>query len=311
MKSQRRLKIALVFLVLACGLTGFRWWQLARIHESIEHERARLGEDSRVLEQRTAETQSRVEIADTQPSEEQVAEARDRAADQRRQAPLDQLVAELKHERGVQTTTRPPPPPEGPGGNVFNELMGDPEYVRLAMTLWRDAIVLSQARRFRWAGIPVEKRRALSGLILEVGFSGDDAARASAQLGGSEQDAWRARQSAMARVDREIRDLLGEETYARLQRANMASGADSLIESLETRLSYSGSPLTAAQAERVFAAAVDARVGFMLQPGQLEDLVERARPVLNAEQLAAFRDVAGEFNLGKSQSSRPASTAPR
>lgn len=310
MKSQRGRRIALMFLIVACGGAGFRWWQLARTHERLTHECARLAEENTTLEARLAAAQGSGAVTSPQSALEQVAQPSEPTAEQLRQAALERLVAELKRERGAQTTPRPPPPPEGPGGGVFNELMDDPEYVRLAITLWRDAIVVSQARRFRWAGIPVEKRRVLSGLVLEVSFSGDDAAMASTQLGGSEPDAWRARQSAMARVDREIRNLLGEETYAQLQRASMASGADSLVDSLDTRLSYSGSPLTAEQAERVFAAAVDARVGFMLQPGQLEDLVERARPVLNAEQLAAFHDVAGEFNLGKRQGIRTTTAPP-
>jgi hypothetical protein len=209
------------------------------------------------------------------------------------------VVERIKEERAARTSPLPPPPPEGPGGSTFRELMDDPEYARLTMVIWRYGMIGQNARRFQWAKIPPEKQEKLNELILDAGFSGADALMTAQENGLSAEEAWKIREKIVLGVEAEIQELLGRETYEQFQQGRFSSGANELLKSFETRLSYSDMPLTKEQSQQVYAAVVEAKIPHMLKPEQLEPLIERAKSELNPAQLEAFRQVVTEYNYGK------------
>ena len=219
--------------------------------------------------------------------------------DEKRRQRVVKLVAQIKEERAKRTTPLPPPPPEGPGGDTFRELMDDPEYARLTMVIWRYGWLDQNARRFQWAKIPSEKQEKLNELILDVGFSGDDALITAQKHGLSSEEAWKVREKVKLGVETEIQELLGRETYEQLQRGRVSSGSNELSKNLQTRLSYSDTPLSKEQAQQVYEAMIERRIPHMLKPEQIEPLIERAKPALSSEQLGVFRQVVTEYNYGK------------
>ena len=110
-------------------------------------------------------------------------------------------------------------------------------------------------------------------------------------------------------VDAEIEALLGKETYQRYEKARYGNGALELVRALETRLSYSPTPLRDDQTGKLFGALLTTKFGFQLTLEQASQLIEAGGPVLDPAQRESFEEIVAEFNLGK-WSSGPAPAAP-
>jgi hypothetical protein len=300
MKAHSRSRWFLFVLLLACVASGV--W-LSRVHRS-----AQTAEHT--LNQLTLETRQRAQEIDT--LRQTLAEGSSHASPSTSVVSVEQLqqnrralTAEIKRTRPSDLTKPSPSPrlsrdPSGPSGDHFPELMSDPEYARLAAQLSRNETRTRWLQAFRFANIPPEKQTQLRALLLEFGTSGEDAIVTARRAGATEEQAWKARMQAAQEVSDEITALIGAEAYEKIQRTQQAQGAEELVERLESRLSYSGTPLQPTQATQLFQLGVDLNLDRIVTDSTtFPALIEKARPFLNQDQLQALRDVASEFNGGK------------
>lgn len=297
MNTRTQSRWFLLALVLACIATGL--W-LTRIRASTRITENALHRLAAENEHRASEIKTLRENLIHVPARE--SRFSPLSLEEQVQQELHTLITKLKHAR---LTAPPPPPrnPSGPGGEHFPELMSDPEYERLATRLWRSGTRSRWLHAFRYASIPHAKEPQLRALLLEFGFSGADASRTAQLAGASEEQSWKARMQAHDEVANEITALIGAEAYAKIQRAQRAQGADELVERLETRLSYSASPLNSSQAAQLFQLGVAQNLDRMVTDSKtFPALIEKARPFLNQDQLNALHEIASEFNGGKGRS---------
>ena len=309
MKPRIRYRWPLITLLVACMATGV--W-LNRIHTT-----TRVAEKS--LDRLTTETRQRAHDIDT--LRQTLASA---PAHQSSPAPLSPeeqiqqdrraLVPQLKQARltAPPESPRPPRNPSGPGGDHFPELMSDPEYARLAVQLQRHESRTRWLQAFRYAAIPPEKQAQLRTLLHEFGHSGADASLTAERAGGSKEQSWIARWQAVQEVSSEITALIGDDAYAKIQRTQQAQGAEELVERLESRLSYAGTPLNSSQAAQIYQLSIDLNLDrIVVDSATFPALIEKSRPFLNSDQLRALRDVASEFNGGKGSSGVTSSSPAR
>lgn len=308
MKPRTRSRWILLTLCLACIATGV--W-LARIHISTRSTTQALQRVTKENQQRTHEIDIlRQSLASTSAADSSATRL---SPEQRILQARYALIPQLKEAR---LTASPPPPkpprdPSGPGGDHFPELMSDPEYASLTTRLWRHGTRNQWVYEFRYAGIPPEKQDQLRALLLEFGFSGDDAALTARRAGASEKQSWLARWQAAQEVSAEITALIGTDAHDKIQQAQRAQGAEELVERIETRLSYSGTPLTSSQVSQIFQLGVAHNIDRIVSDSTtFPALIEKAQGFLTHDQLNALREIAAEFNGGKSQKIVPDPAAP-
>lgn len=198
----------------------------------------------------------------------------------------------------------------------LEELLQDPEFAAAWHTQQKAMLDGPYAALFQRLRLPPEQTDQLKSLLAERFTARMDvmnAARAQG-LSGRENRAelQQLLEQAQAEIDQGIRELLGEAGYAEFQRYEQTGPQRSTVRQLEQRLSYSGAPLTPAQAETLVTILSDTpgstpsgRSDVVLfgpaattapgPPGAVSDAaIARAQAILSPQQVEALRQLQRE-----------------
>ena len=145
--------------------------------------------------------------------------------------------------------------PEGGRAGRFFALLDDPEVQRLAAVQQRASLDERFAALFRSLRLTPEQLERFKDLLVEKRAAVADvmaAARAEGMTGRESRDELRALvQNAQGEVDASIRSLLGEAGFLQYESYERTLPQRGTVERLNERLSYSGNPLSAGQAEQL------------------------------------------------------------
>lgn len=205
---------------------------------------------------------------------------------------------------------------EGPGnnrgrfdraafGNRMQALMADPEYAHAFQQQQRARLDGRYADLFAQLNLPPATLSKLQDLLVEKQNAARDVFMAAREegLGGREnRDQLRELvQMTQAEIDAQIQSTIGDQNYAALKQYEETGPQRVVVERLESRLSYSSTPLNAAQAQALTMilsetapAAATNRAGsrdFGAAQGGVtitDDTLIRAQAVLSADQLQAL-----------------------
>lgn len=228
---------------------------------------------------------------------------------------------------------RQPPPPVGPSGSLFPELMGEPRYSLLAKH-WEELLISLQCRpRLQQAGVPPQTIDRVLDLLAEQRMVELDYQSLRAQYRPNAQAAYAQQQTAVARVDAQIRDALGPELYDRLslptphvttavlpngqmirtsqttsEFAPYGNSYENLLQPLETRLSYSPDPLSKRQVSLLTGIleshALDNPYEWMRTKAGSTPAVQS---VLSPQQLRALAELQAEHDASLARAKLPGS----
>ncbi len=146
-------------------------------------------------------------------------------------------------------------PGRGERGNPLATLMQDPEFTRALMTQQKAALDLRYADLFRKLNLSPAQVDRLKELFIERQSAAADvmaAARAEGLDGREARDQLRDLvRSTQAGTDEAIRAFLGDVGYEAYQTFERTQPQRNLVGQLETKLSYTGAPLQAAQKDQL------------------------------------------------------------
>lgn len=194
----------------------------------------------------------------------------------------------------------------------LHELMEDPEFAAAWQAQQKASLDAPYAALFRKLNLTPQQIDQLKTLLAERMTARMDvmsAAREQGLVGRDNRDELRQlMQATQAEIDAGIRDLLGEQGFSQLQQYEGTAPQRTVVNQLESRLSYSSAPLTSAQSEALVNILNDTsgsgggrnnRVGFSFGPaggsGPASRITDaalvRAQAVLSADQLSALRQI--------------------
>ena len=185
------------------------------------------------------------------------------------------------------------------------------EYQNAAQVLARGSVEARYAALFGKLQLSPEQLEKFKALLAERHEAEKDAreiAREQGLAGPANREKLRALvATAQAEVDGSIRSAIGEEAYAQYQYYEQTQSQRNLVSQLETRLSYTTTPLTSVQSEQLVAllrattasdpsAPADGPGGPPLgsRVTVTEQVLQQAPTVLSAEQMAALRQLKTE-----------------
>lgn len=190
-------------------------------------------------------------------------------------------------------------------GNRMQALMADPEYAHAFQQQQRARLDGRYADLFAQLNLPPATLSKLQDLLVEKQNAARDVFMAAREegLGGREnRDQLRELvQMTQAEIDAQIQSTIGDQNYAALKQYEETGPQRVVVERLESRLSYSSTPLNAAQAQALTMilsetapAAATNRAGsrdFGAAQGGVtitDDTITRAQAVLSADQLQSL-----------------------
>ena len=195
----------------------------------------------------------------------------------------------------------------------LNELLEDPDFAAAWQAQQKAALDAPYAALFRQLHLNPQQIDQLKALLAERMTARLDVMNAAREqgLGGRENRAEvnRLLQETHAEIDAGIRELLGDSGYAQLQQYERTAPERTVVRQLESRLSYSSTPLSTAQAEalvtilndtsRSTGGRANSAMVFPIGPGGVSGptapvsnaAIARAQGVLSADQLAALRQI--------------------
>jgi len=211
--------------------------------------------------------------------------------------------------------TAVPPPPNSNRREAFTRAMRavtqTPEYQNAAQVLTRGNVEARYAALFGKLHLSPEQLEKFKALLAERREAEKDAreiAREQGLIGPANREKLRSLvATAQAEVDGSIRSAIGEEAFAQYQYYEQTQPQRSLVSQLETRLSYTTTPLTPVQREQLVAllhattasnpsAPLDGPGGP--PPGSrvavTEQVLQQAPTVLSVEQMAALQQLKTE-----------------
>ncbi len=198
--------------------------------------------------------------------------------------------------------------------NSFAKLMENPEFVRLFYTQQRASLDGRYAGLFKKLGLSEAQLEQFKNLLVEKQSAMIDvftAARAQGLDPRTDRDTLRElARSADLEAEASIRSTLGESLYAAYEQYEQTLPQRNLVDKLDTRLSYSPSPLTPAQAEQLVTILKEtsppgtgrnARVGsFVGGSVEITDpAVARAQGILTPTQQTALVQLQSEQTAAK------------
>ena len=183
---------------------------------------------------------------------------------EKRRADLETQVAELQPRGEPQeesaeepVTASPPRPNRRNGGNNFMAMMDRPEVQRLLAVQQRSALDQQYASLFKNLALTPDQLDKFKDLLVEKRTAMMDVFAAAREQGinpRSDPEAFaQLLASAQADIDGSIRSTLGETAFATFESFQKTLPQRSVVNQLEQRLSYSSTPLTAAQSDQMIA----------------------------------------------------------
>ncbi len=186
---------------------------------------------------------------------------------------------------------------------ALRELAKKPEYRQARQALGRGSVESRYAALFAKLKLSPEAAEKLKTLLADRRAAESDAreiAREQGLWGPENREKLQAVvAAAQAEVDNSILAAIGAEAYAEYQYYEQTLGARGVVNQLESRLQYSESPLSAAQAEQLVSAMAAGGTAQSV-PGPMggaaitEGLLQQAQGVLSAEQIAALQQLKTE-----------------
>ncbi len=193
----------------------------------------------------------------------------------------------------------------------MENLLKDPQIAAAMQLQQRSRLDRRYADLFARLNLPPEKLAQLQDLLVEKQNVARDVFSAAREqgMGRDNRDEIRALIDAtQEEIDAEIRSTIGDQAFNALTQYEQTSAQRGMIEQLESRLSYSGTPLNQAQAETLVAilsetsatTAGDNGPGFFPGGGSIitDAAIARAQGVLSADQLAALQALQAEQQAG-------------
>jgi hypothetical protein len=187
----------------------------------------------------------------------------------------------------------------------IQELMADPEYAQAFQKQQRARLDGPYADLFAQLNLPPETLNRLQDLMVEKQNAARDVFMAAREEGFSgREDREQLREIlelTQSEIDAQIKETIGEQNYALLEAYQETGPQRAVVDRLETRLSYSSTPLNAMQAEALTAIIADTTTVDPSRGGQgsdfgvargtvtlSDDTMARAQSVLSPDQLQAF-----------------------
>lgn len=197
------------------------------------------------------------------------------------------------------------------GARAWNRLNDNPEAVRLMALQQRAELDSKYADLFRLLGLSPEKRAALQNLLTEkMNLRREVAMAARGQGINARQnpDAFEALLlDAQSNWEKDVQALLTPEQYGQLQAYEATTTQRALLDQLNTRLSYTGTSLTASQqaslmallpastASSMDAGGPPAFPGGRAATAEITDaVVQQATSILSSDQVAALKELQAE-----------------
>jgi hypothetical protein len=189
-------------------------------------------------------------------------------------------------------------------GERMRELMAEPKYARAYLLQQRSRLDNRYADLFAQLNLNPAELENLQRLLVDKQQTARDVLMAARELGYGRQDQEKVREmieSAQAEIDGEILAAIGEQNYAALQAYDQTGSQRALVNQLESRLSYTATPLNDAQAQAL--TSILARSGTTITNGGTvavaagfgssnslitPDVVAQAQAVLSPDQLNAL-----------------------
>lgn len=290
---QHVVMILLALTTMAAG--GFGWRQYQRAEQlSQKVEIARLEHERLEARLRQAEVRRTTRLA----------EAAEAAGDEAVAGPEDERPASELDEPAAAEQRRP--------DQWVNSLMENPQFMAAMQAQQRARLDNRYAELFQKLNLSPAQIEQFKVLLAERQASRMDvfaAARNEGLTGRENRDELRALvRQAEAEIDEGIRELLGDAGFAEYQQYELTAPQRGLVNQVETRLSYSASPLTPAQSDaliNILATTTEGSSGGDRQvrngPGPLgnsavitDEVLNRAHGLLSASQLEALREIQAE-----------------
>lgn len=293
MKNPQNLVVlALAVTTVAAGTFGWQQYQraeqLSQVAEVNRHERAQLRGQLERAETRLMPLVAEVEAMEAKPE----------PTPRENGAITDAAAA----------SDRPDRPEQRP-----NSLMENPQFVAAMQAQQRARLDNRYADLFRKLNLNPAQVDEFKALLAERQSSRMDvlAAARDEGLSGREnrEELRKLIQQAEGEIDADIRQLLGETAFREYQQYEQTAPQRAVVNQLETRLSYSGAPLTPAQSEaliNVLAAASNGGDGAPSpaadgpgvfggrSQGITDEVLTRAQGVLGPSQIEALREIQAE-----------------
>jgi hypothetical protein len=250
--------ITLALGIAACCGLGWQWWHSNQQLRSAAARLAKVEGDNVRLESQLAALNKRNQaIAEQTAASVRIQEE---AAVQTSQwdASVSAAIAALKrkHELSPPPLKKPSPPRVEGGSFYIYELLGDPEYYLLVKKLLRPS-----DERFEKLGLSPEVKDKVADLLAEVSVLHSAVWAAPVSKGETSQEERRAimkaRDEKEKRILNEVKQLMGDEAYAKYQPPAFdpqdmgKAEAEYILEKLRRRLSYTDTPLNKVQAEQL------------------------------------------------------------
>ena len=194
-------------------------------------------------------------------------------------------------------------------------LLQSPETQRLMQAQRRTALDSRFAWLFRKLNLPPAELERLKDLLVERQTAASDVYAAAHTVGmnipGSRESLDRMAADAVAQVDNTIQNTFGDPVSQQFKQYEQTAGQRAVVGQLERRLSYTASPLTFDQAERLVDLLSAAPAATTSAPeggfdpawgprGLLalnEQVIEQSRAFLSQAQIDAFREVNAQAEL--------------
>ncbi len=139
--------------------------------------------------------------------------------------------------------------------NAVRELLARPDVQAMVQQQQRAGIASRYAPLFKHLNLSAEQIDRLSALLVERGTTRQDAFMAAREQGVDPRANPEAMRKLLADVqapiDASLKALLGDSGYAQLQHFEQTQPQRAVVGELQTRLSYTGAPLTSTQAEQL------------------------------------------------------------
>jgi hypothetical protein len=190
----------------------------------------------------------------------------------------------------------------------FEKLMADPEFAAAFQTQQRAALDGRYADLFKSLNLPPAELDKLKNLLAEKqNVMRDVMMAAQAEgLGRENRDELRDLVNmTRAEIDEEIRAAVGDQALAQIENYEKTTAQRTAVSQLETRLSYSGTPLNSAQSESLVTILSQTSATAQTRGGApngdrsiavpiTEDVIARAQAVLAPDQLQVLIDLQAE-----------------
>ncbi len=176
----------------------------------------------------------------------------------------------------------------------FQELMDDPTFARAFQLQQRSRLDSRYADLFAQLNLPPATLAKLQALLIERQNTTRDVFLAAREEGFGRGDGQQLRELVditQQEIDAEIRATIGEQNFAQFEQYQQTGRQRQLVGQLESRLSYTATPLNAAQSQALTTILADTSVSGDRGRGTAiisEDALVRAQAVLAPDQLAAL-----------------------